>query len=201
MITAFIGELISSVAQVLIFSLIPFLVWLLTARKKQSFFSWLGFKKVTSDKKECAKFIICSVIICDVVGLIVYKILLDADWNKSSFAAMGISGLPSSILNAVVHTALSEEILFRGFIQKRLQTKFSFKVSTAIQAVLFGFAHIVLILDKINFVEGVALVLFPILPGILFAYANEKKGDGSIFPGWIMHGSMNIIKEVFQMLV
>ncbi len=195
----FITELLSSVVPVLLFSLIPFIVWLLTARKKESFFSWIGFKKVTSDKKECAKYAIGAIIISDLVGIIVYKFFLNADWNRSTSAGMGIAGLPSAILNSYIHTALSEEILFRGFIQKRLQRIFSFKVATAIQAVLFGFAHIVLLLDKINFVEGLALVIFPIIPGILMAYVNEKKADGSIIPGWLMHGTMNIILRVAQL--
>ena len=197
--STFITELLSSVVQVLLFSLIPFIVWLLTARKKESFFSWIGFKKVTSDKKECAKYAIGAIIISDLVGIIVYKFVLDADWNRSTSAGMGIIGLPSAILNSYIHTAFSEEILFRGFIQKRLQRIFSFKVATIIQAIIFGFAHIVLILDKINFVEGLALVIFPIIPGILIAYVNEKKADGSIIPGWLMHGTMNILLRVAQL--
>ena len=197
--STFLTELFSSVIQVLLFSLIPFITWLVTARKKESFFSWLGFKKVTSNKKECVKFAIISIIICEIMGVIVYKFILDADWNRSTSAGMGIIGLPSAILNSYIHTALSEEILFRGFIQKRLQSKFSFKVSTIIQSVLFGFAHIVLILDKLTFVEGLALVIFPIIPGILLAYTNEKKADGSIIPGWLMHGTMNILLRVAQL--
>lgn len=196
---AFINELISSVIQVLLFSLIPFLVWLFTARKRESFFSWIGLKKVTSDKKECAKYMIGTLIICEIIGAIVYKFILDGEWNRSTSAGMGIIGIPAAILNSFVHTAFSEEILFRGFIQKRLQSVLDFKVATIIQAILFGFAHIVLIFDKINFVEGVALVVFPIIPGIMIAYINEKKADGSIIPGWIMHGGMNIFLRLFQL--
>jgi membrane protease YdiL (CAAX protease family) len=197
--TTFINELISSVVQVLLFSLIPFLTWFFTARKKQSFFSWIGFKKVTSSKKECAKFAIGAVIVCQIMGLIVYRYALSGDWNKSTSAGMGLIGVPSAILNSFIHTALSEEILFRGFIQKRLQKIFSFKIATAIQAVLFGFAHIVLLLDRINFVEGVVLVVFPIIPGVLLAYTNEKKADGSIIPSWLMHGFMNITLRLMQL--
>ena len=38
----FINELVGAIAQVLVFSLIPFIWWLITARKKESFFSWIG---------------------------------------------------------------------------------------------------------------------------------------------------------------
>ena len=197
--STFLSELLSSVVQVLLFSLIPFITWLITARKKESFFSWLGFTKVISDKKGCVKFAVGVIIVCEIFGLIVYRLILKDDWNESTSAGMGIIGLPSAILNSFIHTALSEEILFRGFIQKRLQSVLNFKVATIIQAVLFGLAHIVLIMDKLSPVQAVALAVFPIIPGILLAYTNEKKADGSIIPGWLIHGIMNIILRVAQL--
>ncbi len=199
MLTKLIQELIDSLIQVVIFTLIPFIVWLVTARKKESFFSWIGLRKFSSSKKECAKYGAIAIVICEIVGLTVTKLFLSADWNKSSYSGMGISGFPCIVLFSYIHTALSEEILFRGFIQKRLQSIFSFKVATIIQAVIFGFAHIVLLLDRITFVQGAALVLFPIIPGIMIAYINEKKAEGSIIPGWIMHGTMNLISHMLQL--
>ncbi len=43
-----LDDLISSVVQALLFILIPFLVWLIAARKKQSFFARLGLKTLRS---------------------------------------------------------------------------------------------------------------------------------------------------------
>ena len=40
-----LNELIGAVVQALFFSLIPLAVWYATARKKESFFSWIGLKK------------------------------------------------------------------------------------------------------------------------------------------------------------
>ena len=197
--TTLITEIISSVVQVLLFSLIPFITWLLTARKKQSFFSWIGLKNFSSSKKECAKFAIGGFVICLIIGLVVYRFVLSGDWNKSTSAGMGIIGIPCAIINCFIHTALSEEILFRGFIQKRLQMIFSFKVATIIQAVLFGLAHIVLILDKLTFVEGLTLALYPIIPGVLLAFVDEKKAEGSIIPSWLMHGFMNLPLRLLQL--
>lgn len=198
MIVTLVGELISSIIQVLLFSLIPFIVWLVTARKKESFFSWIGFKKIPSDKKDWVKFAIIGIVVSLVVGVAINALVLSGEWNRSEVYGTGIAGLPFALLNAVVHTALSEEIIFRGFIQKRLQNICGFKIATVIQSIVFGFAHIVLIFDKINFVEGVALVIFPIIPAVFMTYVNEKKADGSIIPSWIMHSSMNIIKNIIQ---
>ncbi len=76
---------------------------------------------------------------------------------------------------------------------------FSFKVATIIQAVLFGLAHIVLILDKLTFVEGLTLALYPIIPGVLLAFVDEKKAEGSIIPSWLMHGFMNLPLRLLQL--
>ena len=40
-----LNELIGAVVQALFFSLVPLAVWYATARKKESFFPWIGLKK------------------------------------------------------------------------------------------------------------------------------------------------------------
>ena len=50
--TQTINELLGSVVQILLFTLIPFIWWLITARKKENFFSWIGLKKPVGDKKK-----------------------------------------------------------------------------------------------------------------------------------------------------
>ena len=193
------SELISAVFQVLLFTLIPFIIWLITARKKESFFSWIGFKKIGSDKKNCFKFIVLAFVICEVIGQILNNTILKAEWNVSPFAGMGAQGIPCALIYSYIHTALSEEILYRGFLQKRLQSIFSFKVATLIQAFLFGLTHVVLSFNQITFIQGVGLLLYPMVPGILIAYVNEKKADGSILPGCLIHGTLNAITHLIQL--
>ena len=41
-----IQTLINSIIQIALFSLIPFIWWLITARKKMNFFEWIGLKKI-----------------------------------------------------------------------------------------------------------------------------------------------------------
>ena len=45
-----IKKLTNSIIQIIIFSLIPFLWWLITSRKKMNFFEWIGLKKVNNIK-------------------------------------------------------------------------------------------------------------------------------------------------------
>ncbi len=197
--TNFVGELIGSVVQVLLFTLIPFIVWLITARKKESFFSWIGFKKILSDKKKLLITAVIVFIICEAVGMALNYTVLKADWNTSPDAGMGIKGLPVAFLYSYIHTALSEEILYRGFIQKRLQSVMNFKAATLIQAFIFGLSHVVLTWNQLTLVQGIALLLYPMIPGALIAFTNEKKADGSIIPGWLIHGTLNFITHASQL--
>lgn len=194
-----ISELFSAVVQVVIFTLIPFIVWLITARKKESFFSWIGLKKIHSDKKKCLKTAVIAFLICEIAGQIVTRTILKADWNQSAGAGMGIKGLPSAIIYSYIHTAFSEEILYRGFIQKRLQSFLDFKTATIIQAFIFGLSHVVLTFNQLTLLQGIGLLLYPMIPGILIAYTNEKTADGSILPGWLIHGTLNIITHASQL--
>ena len=196
--TTFVTEVFSSVVQVLLFSLIPFIVWLIIARKKESFFNWIGFKGVGDDKKNVLKYAIGAFVICEVVGFTVNNIFMK-EINISQYAGYGIKGLPSAIIYAYIHTALSEEIIFRGFIQKRLQSKLGFRTAAIIQGLLFGLIHVVIGLGQINLVQGLVLMFYPMVPAILIAYVNEKKANGSIIPGCFIHGTLNILVQLSQL--
>ena len=193
-----INEVIGSVVQTLLFALIPFIVWLITARKKETFFNWIGLKGIGDNKKQCLKYTIIAFAICEVVGLIVNNAFMK-EWNISQYAGTGAEGIPCIILFSYVHTAFSEEILFRGFIQKRLQSKYGFRIAVVIQAVIFGLAHLLPALGQINFIQGMVLMFYPMIPAISVAFVNEKKSNGSILPGWLIHGTLNIIVHASQL--
>ena len=198
MSTVLVNEAISSVVQTLLFTLIPFIVWLITARKKENFFNWIGLKGIGENKKQCLKYTIIAFAICEVVGFTVNNAFMK-EWNISQYAGMGAAGIPCIVLFSYVHTAFSEEILFRGFIQKRLQSKLGFKIAVVIQAVIFGLAHILPAIGQINVIQGTVLMFYPMIPAILVAFVNEKKANGSIIPGWLIHGTLNILVHASQL--
>lgn len=43
-----LNEIVSSIIQILLFSIVPFIWWLITARKKESFYVWIGLKKASA---------------------------------------------------------------------------------------------------------------------------------------------------------
>ena len=52
----FITELISGIIQVIVLSIIPFLWWIITARKKEGFFHWIGIKKIETENRNCTAY-------------------------------------------------------------------------------------------------------------------------------------------------
>ena len=185
-----ISKVVSSVVQIILFALIPFIWWLITARKKMSFFKWIGLKKPAG-----TKFILWTTGISAAFMLVSYFVLssfLCIEISTSDFAGLGISALPAIIVYAVFNTALPEEILFRGFILKRIANKFGFAAGNTIQALIFGIVHGIMFFTVAGPVKALLIILFTGIIGWFMGYINEKKSDGSIIPSWIIHSIANI---------
>lgn len=112
----------------------------------------------------------------------------------NQFSGMGIIGVPAALAYGYIRTGLSEEIVFRGFLLKRISQKFGFQAGNLIQALLFGLMHGIPFGLATN--NMVVTVLLTILPGALGWYQgwlNEKRCGGSIVSSWLLHGTMNFI--------
>ncbi|MCQ2529151.1 MAG: CPBP family intramembrane metalloprotease [Saccharofermentans sp.] len=193
----FISELVGAVGQVVLFALIPFIWWLITARKKENFFKWIGLKKVKSNGG------LLKAVVIAVIALIVYGFMTNFLANKfagdvttagSGFAGKGMAGIPLAFVYGLIRTGLSEEILFRGFILKRISGKFGFMAGNVIQAIAFGLVHGVPFgAATHNVGVTVALTILPAIVGFILGWVNEKKASGSIVPSWMLHGITNVI--------
>ena len=193
----FINELVGAIAQVLVFSLIPFIWWLITARKKESFFSWIGLKRI-EHKGSAVITILVSAAVFLAYGLAtgfftgLFSGVITSAGNQ--FTGMGNSYIPVAIIYGFVRTGLSEEIVFRGFLLKRIANKFGFAAGNTIQALLFGLMHgIPFGLISGNILVAVIFTLLPGCVGFYMGWVNEKKCGGSVIPGWLMHGFTNAI--------
>lgn len=195
----FLSLLFSSLLQLLIFSFIPFIWWLITARKTK-FFQWIGLKKpVFKD----SKFIIFGIIVV-VAGLyigamffIMTTFLSDVPTATSQFSGKGLWAVPSIIIYAIIQTSLSEELFFRGFLCKRLVSRLGFIAGNTIQSTLFGLLHgIPFGLATGNWLVCILLTILPATIGFTQGWLNEKKAGGSIIPSWILHGLMNILSAL-----
>jgi uncharacterized protein len=110
---------------------------------------------------------------------------------------LGLSGSTITILliTALFKTSLSEEILFRGFIAKRLINSLGFKNGNILQALIFGLLHLLLFvfLTKATVFSLTLILIFSSFAGWTIGYIKEKYANGSIIPGWLAHGIGNSI--------
>ena len=107
---------------------------------------------------------------------------------------LSVETILTIIVVALFKTALAEEILFRGFIAKRLIRFTNFQIGNIIQAILFGIVHAALfgIISR-NILFLTLIFLVPAIGAYLSVVLNEKVAGGSILPGWIAHGMGNLI--------
>ena len=110
----------------------------------------------------------------------------------SEFAGLGIGALPAILVYAILNTALSEEILFRGFLLKRISNRFGFVAGNLIQGAMFGLLHGVMFFSSVGAVKAVVIIAFTGIIGMFMGYVNEKKAGGSIIPSWCIHALANI---------
>jgi len=124
------------------------------------------------------------------------EIILEPESITGKFNQMGLSAnsILLLLIIAIFKTSLSEEILFRGFITKRLIGLLGFIKGNVLQATIFGAIHTALFaLITANLVFLIVIFILPTLGAYVSGYLNEKIGNGSIYPGWISHGLANVI--------
>ena len=187
----FIQSIINSIIEIIIFSAIPFIWWLVTARKDTSFFKWIGLKKPEGGKKT-ALWTIGAAVAFMLVSLLVMYAVSGVETATSNFADKGFAALPAILVYAAFNTGLPEEIVFRGFLLKRFASRFGDHAGNIMQSVLFGLIHGGLFISSVGIPKALLIILFTGGIGWLMGYINEKKAGGSILPSWIIHATSNI---------
>lgn len=190
--------LVNAIVQLLLFSIIPFIWWFFTARKKEKFLSWIGLKlpKFQSNMKALLISLLSFVLLIIPVIPLIFAIEDKSVLANARFAGLGFSGIVPVLIYAVIQTGLTEEILFRGLLNKRLSSKFGFAVGNSIHAILFGFIHGALLYGSVGASIVILTVSFTAMVGWLMGYLNEKIGNGSIIPSWTVHSLMNIVSSL-----
>ncbi len=193
----FLNQLLNAIIQVLLFSLVPLLWWLVTARKKVAFFDWLGLRWPKNvNTRTLWGSIVLVMVVCFVIGEVAVWARGDVDAAESAYQGMGLGALPTVLVYAFLQTGLSEEILFRGFLLKRLMAKWGFVVANIVQALIFGALHLTMVWGQVGFLAGMVIVIYPMIPAVLMSILNEKKADGSILPSWLVHGTINTVSAL-----
>lgn len=191
----FVNKIVNSIVQIILFGIVPFIWWFITAKKKQKFTEWIGLKKIEGGKKTITSMTVLSVAFLIVGALTLYAVR-GVEMATSEFTGLGVSAIPAIVVYATLNTAFPEELIFRGFILKRLENKFGFNVANFIQAVLFGLLHGLMFITLVGIVKTVLIILFTSVVAWFMGYINEKCSNGSIIPSWIIHTISNLFSGI-----
>lgn len=195
-----VSKIISSIIEIILISFLPFIWWLISAKKKESFFNWIGLKKIDNKNKKSTLIntIVISLVFMTISILTLY-LIKDIETATSEFKGLGISALLPALIYAIFNTSLPEEIFFRGFLLKRLSNKFGFRIANVIQSIIFGLLHGIMFFSLVGVVKSIIIILFTGIVAYAMGYVNEKKANGSILPGWFIHALSNIFASIIAM--
>lgn len=196
-----LNSLLSAILQVVLFSIIPFIWWFIFWRKETNFFIWLGLKKISV--KSLLSYVVSFIVIIVILfipSLIATTFITDESaLATSEFAGLGFSVFIPALLFAFIQTGLSEEILFRGFLAKRLIHTFGFMFGNSMQGLLFGLLHGFMFMSVASGFGVVVITLITGMTGFLLGWINEKQSNGSIISSWLIHGTVNMIAALLTM--
>ena len=195
-----LSELLSTLLQLAAFALIPFVVFVAQSRSAKGFWRYVGLYRAPGAAIGLA--LLASVaFVSGNLGLALANpaikvTMLDPHSETGHLRQLGLSPATVAVLllMALGKTSLAEEILFRGFVAKRLMAAWGYRVGNLAQALLFGALHIGLFWSMkpgalfLGFAFAVAGVA-----AYFAAYLNERRAGGSIVPGWLAHGLANVV--------
>lgn len=202
-----ISKIVSAIIMVLLCSVIPFIWWIITARKKENFFKWIGCyaPKLKMKLWGLAIFLVIYYFVWSFdITIFMDQASMESAQNSGNLAANAYTGLGfAAVLPALIESflvnSLGEEIFFRGFVCKRLQSKFGKNAGLILQACCFGIMHNILyLLGGMDVSLQFHLAVFGFTGGgaLLLGYINEKIYNGSIIPSVILHGLGNFIANI-----
>lgn len=198
---------ITTIVNLIVFSLLPIIWWFFRHRKEESFFRWIGFFKPQLKSKWWVLLIFA----------ILYYFFYNFDFtqfvspetleyieNSASvsanvFAGIGVAAILPAFIENFIANGVAEEILYRGFLCKRLISKIGLVKGIILQAVLFGLMHNILYILAgldVGLWYHILTFIFTGMGALLLGWLNEKIFNGSIIPGILLHGAGNFIASL-----
>lgn len=195
------------IANMILFLIVPFLWWFIKHRKNISFVKWIGLKK--PELKSKWWIIIIFIILYCFFYLFDFTVFMDQkslellqtseSVSANIYDGLGWIAIIPALLTTFIANGLCEEILFRGFICKRLCSKFGKITGVIIQGILFGLMHNMIYLLSgidVSFQFHIVVFIFTGMGGFLLGMLNEKIYNGSIIPSVLLHGLGNFINNL-----
>lgn len=199
-----VSSITTAIVNLIVFSLIPFVWWLIRHRKETGFFQWLGFYRPRLKSKWWVL----------VIFAVLYYFFYNFDFTQlidpatleyvensdavsaNAFAGIGAAAILPALIQNFIANGVAEEILYRGFLCKRLCGKLGTAAGIVLQAVLFGLMHNVLYMLvglDVGLWYHILTFIFTGMGALLLGWLNEKIYNGSIIPSIVLHGAGNFI--------
>lgn len=195
------NELFSTILQIGLFTLIPFLFFLFRKDKETTFKQYIGLIKPTKKSIIYVLFVSFLFIIIGIgmtfIDSGIKQTVLEPPSVTGNLRLLGlnVNSILILLIIALFKTSFAEEILFRGFLAKQLIKKFNFNAGNILQALIFGSIHLILFwtLTKSTIFPLGFIFIFSTIAGWTIGFIKEKYANGSIVPGWIAHGIGNAL--------
>ncbi len=193
-------EGINTIVQLTIVFLFAGLAYLIAGRKRGKFLKFVGLYLPTAKSMKWA--LMATLVLVPLTLALFYFTPLGETATADNtiagkFRASGFSAeiMVVIVLVAFIKTGFAEELFFRGLIAKRLINWLGYMVGNIVQAVLFGAIHMAIFIvpGGPEFSLPIAGAFFAITAGGAFfmAFLNERVGNGSIGPSWLLHAITN----------
>lgn len=190
-----VTALLVGVPQVVIFAMVPLAWWLNASRPEGSFLRWLGFRRGQGSGDP----LVLAATITAALGFFGSALLSGpGQWpsvGTGYFAVLGVAFV------AIIQTALSEELFFRGFLLRWLgQHRPGELVANWLQALAAGVLRTAgqwLFIDR---APAACLAAFALGVGPALMVGWVRQRTGSLWLPWAAHGAGNLVAGVIVML-
>ena len=154
-------RIISAFVQILFIILLPSIWWFLTVRGKVPFIEWIGLKSIKRVKdSNLISWIIGGFLLFTIFYMFIFPLTRSIETATSAFSGMDYRALPSILIYSILQTSLPEELLFRGFLLKRMANHMPFVFANTIQAIAFGLLHGVLFASVVSLEVTFFIIFF-----------------------------------------
>lgn len=110
---------------------------------------------------------------------------------------LDILGIFLTLLVTVLAIGVGEELLFRGYLQRIFETRYSFQNSALMSAFLFGLLHFLLATTSRSIYYMVAILFSALVIGLMLSYTYQQTGYNLILP-IVIHGFWDFFLFIFQ---
>ena len=195
-----ITEFISGMINILLFSFIPLVWYLIKERSPKKFLYSLGIYKPRKIQPLGTILTITTVYLITLSTNILVIISGNSGRSNVDTHDFTLITIFLSILIYGMKTGIAEEIFFRGFIAKKLIKKFGFSKGNVVQAIVFALPHLV-IRGSASSVDIIVRIINAFLLGYVFGYIMDRKSNGSIIPVMISHILINMISSLILQMI